>query len=703
MIDLSKDTLSNTPEKREVLNLRPATVPGRHEEPEEPTTAAKRMQEQDTGSTAELRTPELIPEAEPEEPERMQEQEQNPTPAKQMQAAALRKEPEGYRNKPYEDVLRIVKLIENPITRLTEKQEVIRDLDKYALPHPDNTSYLLQTLNDTDICARVIDEAEGWIYADTTATPEEEPDRKIVWKFWDGTAYTTNPTAPRMLITAVIDSIQSEIKHITDFYNEQKNPATTDPKLLAQITKDMMQARRRLAEYKNDKKIKGVLNTLATSKEIRRDFQTEAHHEFLSLENVIYNTENGDLIIRDADTCINAEIKPQLPCHKLEGREYVPDAKTPLFDKFLRDLMTINQDPKLTPEEVERLADEGVRNMWDYLAYLLTPGNPENVLFLMIGNGGTGKSELWKIISYVLTAAEVMHPAISELYSGKDGHLDGLNQAAAKRLVCYDEGSGDASPRAPALSINLLKNLTSGGTTAALRGMMKRTKEQPILCKLVLCMNDAPRFDNGIDDGMRRRIIVIPCLHSIPAEKRILNYSKHIADAEGNAIISRMIDTHRRYLERTGKKEIPGAEPTTDAKQMQEQDTAAGMFERPGLPTIPEYWRQYAAVKITGDLIASFLFSAYAPVTEPADRTTENRVYKQELYNSLIAYARDICASEELTFTQSGNLSSGDKRKLADALRLMGYMTGDFIDPHAYGKAYVYLKRRTGVIHARID
>ncbi|MBL6695246.1 MAG: hypothetical protein ISP97_01090 [Luminiphilus sp.] len=219
---------------------------------------------------------------------------------------------------------------------------------------------------------------------------------------------------------------------------------------------------------------------------------------------------------------------------KLEETDFVTkvagvsptEGPTPLFDQFLR---------KTFPAEHWRDAQEQVIDfVLGVLSLAVTGEQLVQQFFFLWGSGANGKSVLLDIMRDLLGDYGITlktSALMSGNQSGKDyeiARLDGVRMAVASELGRTDRWDEP-----------LIKSLT-GDSTIPIRQIYSTPKESVNQATLIIAGNHKPRF-NGTDGGMVRRMVMVPFKAVVPTEQRDVKLRSKIVQAEGGAILHKLI------------------------------------------------------------------------------------------------------------------------------------------------------------------
>lgn len=176
---------------------------------------------------------------------------------------------------------------------------------------------------------------------------------------------------------------------------------------------------------------------------------------------------------------------------RLANVEYDPDARCPGWEENLAQV----------------LPDAPVRDFFQKcVGYSATGDVSEQVIFMLQGRGGDGKSTVMNVLRAVF--GDYTRGASAKTFmegpdrSGSEASPDIARLAGDTRLVLTSEPK-----RGKAISEDRIKTITGGGTIDA-RDMYEKIFEFAARFKLFLECNSRPRI-SGDDDGIWRRIMII--------------------------------------------------------------------------------------------------------------------------------------------------------------------------------------------------
>lgn len=235
----------------------------------------------------------------------------------------------------------------------------------------------------------------------------------------------------------------------------------------------------------------------------RSDARFATSHEDLDADPFLLNTTSGTLDLR------TMELRAHDPADlitKVTAAAYDPEASGAAFGQFLEDVQP----------------DPGMRS---YLARLighaLEGRVTEHILPIFHGEGANGKSTL--VTAVVAALGDYAGPADADLLTARsfDAHPTGVADLCGLRLARIDEGD-----KGRHLGEGTVKRLTGGDRLKARRMREDFWSFDPSHTFLMLT-NHKP-IVTGTDEGIWRRIRLVPWDVVIPAGKRDLNFGDRL-------------------------------------------------------------------------------------------------------------------------------------------------------------------------------
>jgi putative DNA primase/helicase len=144
--------------------------------------------------------------------------------------------------------------------------------------------------------------------------------------------------------------------------------------------------------------------------------------------------------------------------------------------------------------------------------YLLPAGNPLQKMFIIYGPAATGKTTFVEVIQELMGTYARRTTIHTFNGSGTRNALAGLQ---FNRLAIIDENDGEESGQ---LSGALIKQVISG-EKVEVRYLYREFFEYAVRFKILNTTNHLPSFKN-FDDGIKRRLTVVPFLNKIPEYER---------------------------------------------------------------------------------------------------------------------------------------------------------------------------------------
>ncbi len=263
-------------------------------------------------------------------------------------------------------------------------------------------------------------------------------------------------------------------------------------------------------------KIASILKLVSSHPQIVRipeDFDIHKHY---------FNTATGTLDIN------TRQIHPHTSLDditKLSLIKYSPDETCPNWIHFLN---TIFEDNKELVDFIQRM-----------MGYSLLEENPEQAMFILYGGGQNGKSTFLQVLRRIL-GDYTLHAQIDTFMSKHNkGPSNDIARLKGARLVTAAE-----SARNHTLDESLIKELT-GGEPITARFLHKEFFSFDPNFKICMITNHKPNI-TGTDEGIWRRIMLVPFNYTIPKEKRIHKY-EDILFEELSGILNWALDGYQNW------------------------------------------------------------------------------------------------------------------------------------------------------------
>lgn len=203
------------------------------------------------------------------------------------------------------------------------------------------------------------------------------------------------------------------------------------------------------------------------------------------------------------------------------------------------------------------------------LGYSLTGFTREHKLFFCFGSGANGKSTLLNLLAWMMDDYARRAPAETFLAKTGTSHPTDIAGFQGARLIVASELS-----RGRSWDEEVIKSLTGGDKLSA-RFMRGDFFDFDPVGKLWIAGNTQPSF-KGVDEAIRRRLVLIPFTVTIPAAERdpeLLDKLK----AEAPQILSWMIEGARRWAH-SGLK-VPAELIAASGDYLDNEDTLGQFLE----------------------------------------------------------------------------------------------------------------------------
>lgn len=238
------------------------------------------------------------------------------------------------------------------------------------------------------------------------------------------------------------------------------------------------------------KRLAGVVMLASSEPAIR------VHAEELDRHPMLLNLRNG---ILDLNTLEMRPHDPTLLITQVAGVSYGETAESELWERFINEATDGNEE---LAAFLQRAA--GVS---------LTGSVRDEVLYCHHGRGANGKSTYLDALRHVLGDYAAVAPPSFLAHRGTEGHPTEVAMMHGKRLVAAIEMEAGTRMRE-----SFVKSLTGGDAIQARRMREDFWTVEP-QWKLHVSFNDPPRV-TGTDDGIRRRLCVIPWLVRFDGARR---------------------------------------------------------------------------------------------------------------------------------------------------------------------------------------
>lgn len=256
----------------------------------------------------------------------------------------------------------------------------------------------------------------------------------------------------------------------------------------------------------------------------KRDMLSESQHHLPILPDefdchkMLLNTVNGYVDLTNGK--LSEDGRRELMFSQQTNVEYSDNADCPMWKEFLQQIFLGDSDL--------------IRFMQKALGYALTGSIEEQKLFVLFGNGRNGKSVFLDVISHVMgNYVRTMNSQSIMVKQGSGVNSDIARLKSARIVISSEANEGER------LDEGLIKQLTGGDKIVA-RFLYGAEFEFSPQFKLFMATNHKPLI-RGTDEGIWRRIMLIPFNLQIPKEK----VDRHLTDKlkrEASGILNWMVE-----------------------------------------------------------------------------------------------------------------------------------------------------------------
>lgn len=253
----------------------------------------------------------------------------------------------------------------------------------------------------------------------------------------------------------------------------------------------------------------------------------------LDADKMKINVNNGTLVVRkgaEGDYITFQEHDPDDLITKIAPVDFDKDAECPNYDRFLQEIQ-----PKA---EIRRLLHQ-------WFGVSLTGDISEQIMVYFYGKGGNGKSVLVEACSYVAGDYGETVPIETFLDQGKSRNAGQATPDLAilpgVRMLRTSE------PEKNSKLAEAMVKLVTGGEPIQARHLNRDFFKFYPQFKLTMSGNYRPTI-SGTDEGIWRRLRLVPFTVSIPKEKRDIHLPEKLR-AEASGILNRMLDGLRDWCD----------------------------------------------------------------------------------------------------------------------------------------------------------
>ena len=206
--------------------------------------------------------------------------------------------------------------------------------------------------------------------------------------------------------------------------------------------------------------------------------------------------------------------------------------------------------------------------MQKFTGYCLTGSTEEEKFLIAYGPGGCGKGTFFETVAAVLGDYKTVVPIDTLLagtfYTNGEGPTSELAKLAGKRYVLSSECN-----KCRRLDEAKVKLLTGGDTVSARRLNANSFEFRPAF-KLILQTNHLPNISDSLDNGLRRRLVIIPFEAKI--ERRDLKLKQKLQTAENLSACLAWCVEGARLWKKEGLHDLPEAAKKAASHFYEEND-----------------------------------------------------------------------------------------------------------------------------------
>jgi len=246
----------------------------------------------------------------------------------------------------------------------------------------------------------------------------------------------------------------------------------------------------------------------------------------------LFQCKNGILVLTDGSFI---EGKPDYMISQSSEIDYDPNAKCPVFDQFLIDIM------------------DGDEELAEYLlmclGYSLSGLTDEQCMFILNGNGANGKSVLLDLMGYVFGDYLVHTRFDAFLKKYNSTSTNDLARLSKARMVKANESGVGKN-----WDEERIKEITGGDKITA-RFLYAEYFDFRSRIKLWCATNNLPKTDD-LSDAFWRRMVVIPFDRQFKGDDRNTNILEELK-RESSGILNRLYQGYEQWFITTLKKPPP--------------------------------------------------------------------------------------------------------------------------------------------------
>lgn len=348
--------------------------------------------------------------------------------------------------------------------------------------------------------------------------------RKAGWLYWDGKRWAHEGADEKVLAAAhaTVRAIQDEAKAIKG--------GKSDYVVQVKRSGEVVYFSDLVAKHGRDSEAAARLSAIAKHASAYLFVAPAA----LDADPFLINVDNGTLLVRKTDdgsdyVTFRAH-DPRDLCTKLMPVEFRPEAACPRYDAFLE---LVQPKPEL----------RRFLHQWGGLS--LTGDTSEQALCVWWGKGKNGKSTLFNIWGYI--AGDYGRSIQIETFLDQGRPKQGGQATPDLAMLRGVRFLRTSEPERGAKLAEALIKLATGSEPMSVRNLHNDFFEMLPQFKLTIGGNYRPQIF-GSDEGIWRRVKLLPWTVTIPAEQRIKDFDKTLRP-EASGILNRLLDGLRDWLD----------------------------------------------------------------------------------------------------------------------------------------------------------
>lgn len=271
---------------------------------------------------------------------------------------------------------------------------------------------------------------------------------------------------------------------------------------------------------------KHIKATRASTK--KRNALVEAQH-LMPVKNYMFDTYEELFNLKNGYIDLTSNTFCQPDKNKLfmqvAGVDFNPDAKCDKWLKFLDEIFLGDQ--------------ELIDYIQKVLGYSLSGNITEQIMLVFFGTGQNGKSIFTEVLRELLGDYSANMDIKSLMVRGNNAGSSDIARLKGKRFVSTSENNEGSR-----LDEGLVKQLTGGDVITA-RHLYQSEIEFTPQCTICMTTNHKPII-RGTDDGIWRRIVLIPFRYKVPQDKIDRKLKQKLLD-ELPGIFNWMLEGNRKY------------------------------------------------------------------------------------------------------------------------------------------------------------